>query len=70
MPPARFPHWFHRIRFRCSACHSALFEMKAGANKVLMDSILEGKFCGACHNGKVAWLASFETCHLCHEAVD
>lgn len=66
MPPAKFPHWLHRVRFKCSACHPALFEMKAGANKITMDEILGGKFCGSCHNGKVAWLVSFENCHLCH----
>ncbi|MFQ5693863.1 MAG: c(7)-type cytochrome triheme domain-containing protein, partial [Nitrospinota bacterium] len=68
IPPATFPHWVHRIRFKCSACHPALFEMKAGANKVSMDAILKGKFCGACHNGKVAWISSFETCTRCHVA--
>ncbi len=26
-----FPHWFHRIRFRCKVCHSDVgFTMKAG----------------------------------------
>lgn len=28
MPPVVFPHWFHRIRFRCKVCHSELgFDM-------------------------------------------
>ena len=42
MRPVVFPHWFHRIRFRC-------------------------KYCGACHNGDVAW--SIENCDLCHSGV-
>lgn len=63
---AIFPHWFHRIRFKCYACHPTPFEMKAGANKITMDALQEGKFCGVCHNGKVAWAASFETCNRCH----
>lgn len=63
---AVFPHWFHRIRYKCYACHPSVFEMKAGANKVTMDAIGEGKFCGVCHNGKIAWAASFETCNRCH----
>ena len=54
-PPAGSPHWFHRIRFKCYACHPAIFEMKAGANAITMDDIREGSFCGACHNGKTAW---------------
>jgi c(7)-type cytochrome triheme protein len=65
-PPAVFPHWFHRIRYKCYACHPAVFEMKAGANAITMDAIREGKFCGACHNGKVAWEAGFDTCNRCH----
>ena len=60
-----FPHWFHRIRFRCKVCHSELgFKMRAGANYVLMSDIINGKFCGMCHNGQVAW--SPERCDLCH----
>lgn len=63
--PVIFPHWFHRIRFRCKVCHFELgFKMRAGANEVTMDSISEGKFCGLCHNGEVAW--STENCDLCH----
>jgi c(7)-type cytochrome triheme protein len=66
IPAAIFPHWFHRIRYKCYACHPTPFEMKAGANKITMDALQEGKFCGVCHNGKVAWAASFETCNRCH----
>ena len=66
VPPAVFPHWFHRVRFKCYACHPAITAMKAGANKITMDAIGEGKFCGACHNGKTAWEISFNTCPRCH----
>ena len=66
IPATVFPHWFHRIRYKCYACHPALFEMKAGANKVSMDALQEGKFCAACHNGKIAWGVTFETCNRCH----
>jgi hypothetical protein len=38
--------------------------MRAGANKVTMDKISSGEFCGACHDGETAW--SVENCHLCH----
>lgn len=63
--PVIFPHWFHRIRFRCKVCHSELgFEMRAGANDVLMVDIINGKFCGMCHNNQIAWGA--ENCDLCH----
>lgn len=66
VPAAVFPHWFHRIRYKCYACHPALFEMKAGANKISMEAIQGGKFCGACHNGKIAWGMTFESCNRCH----
>jgi len=66
--PAVFPHWFHRIRFRCKVCHADLgFQFKAGGNKITMAKIIEGKFCGACHNGEVAW--SVENCAMCHSGV-
>ena len=65
--PVLFSHWFHRIRFRCVVCHGELgFEMRAGANLVTMDEITDGKFCGACHDGEIAW--SVENCDLCHTA--
>jgi c(7)-type cytochrome triheme protein len=65
MRPVIFPHWFHRIRFRCKVCHHELgFEMRAGANDVTMDDIIDGRYCGMCHNGDVAWSA--ENCDLCH----
>ena len=63
--PVIFPHWFHRIRFQCRVCHNELgFEMRVGANNVTMDEISQGKFCGACHDGQIAW--TVENCDLCH----
>lgn len=66
--PVVFPHWFHRIRYRCKVCHHELgFKMRAGANEVLMSDIIDGKFCGMCHNGQIAWGA--ERCDLCHSGL-
>jgi c(7)-type cytochrome triheme protein len=63
--PVIFSHWFHRIRFRCKVCHYEFgFEMRAGANDVSMSDIIDGKFCGMCHDGEMAW--SPERCDLCH----
>jgi len=63
--PVVFPHWFHRIRFRCKVCHHELgFKMRAGANDVRMTDLADGKFCGMCHNNEIAWGA--ERCDLCH----
>ncbi|MFQ5853244.1 MAG: c(7)-type cytochrome triheme domain-containing protein, partial [Candidatus Binatia bacterium] len=66
IPPATFPHWFHRIRFRCTACHPAIFAMQRGANPITMDAMKNGKFCATCHNGKIAWEIGFATCTRCH----
>lgn len=65
MRPVVFPHWFHRVRFRCKVCHADLgFEFKAGGNQINMLKIIDGQYCGACHNGEIAWSA--ENCNLCH----
>ena len=66
VPPAMFPHFVHRIQFRCYVCHNDIVAMRAGANPITMDAIQDGKFCGVCHNGKVAFQATFDTCPRCH----
>jgi c(7)-type cytochrome triheme protein len=68
MRPVIFPHWFHRIRFNCTVCHTELgFRMRVGADDVLMADIINGKFCGACHNNQIAW--GPENCPLCHSGL-
>ena len=63
--PVVFPHWFHRMRFRCKVCHSDLgFKFAAGGNDINMLKVIDGQFCGACHNGGIAW--AVENCELCH----
>ncbi|MBI4984565.1 MAG: hypothetical protein HZC24_04270 [Rhodocyclales bacterium] len=67
MRPVVFPHLFHRIRFRCKVCHADIgFKFQAGGNEINMVKIIDGQFCGACHNGEIAW--SVENCNLCHSA--
>ena len=67
MSPVIFPHWFHRIRFACKVCHADLgFKFKAGGNEINMAKIMDGQFCGACHNGEIAW--NVENCNICHSA--
>ena len=66
--PVIFPHWFHRMRFACKSCHSDIgFPFKAGGSNVNMLTIISGEYCGACHNGQIAW--SVENCDLCHSAL-
>lgn len=67
MRPVIYPHWFHRIRFTCNVCHNANgFIMKAGANNITMAEIVDGKFCGMCHNDEIKISWSLERCDMCH----
>ena len=65
-PPATFSHSVHRYQYKCYVCHDAIFKMKAGANRVSMDDIDKGKFCGTCHNETTAFGSNFESCQRCH----
>ena len=66
--PVVFPHWFHRVRFRCKVCHTDLgFKFQAGGNDINMVKIIDGQYCGACHNGALAW--SVENCDACHSGM-
>ena len=68
MRPVIFPHWFHRIRFKCNVCHTEIgFKMRAGANDIRMSDINNGKFCGACHDKRIAW--GPDKCDLCHSGL-
>jgi len=64
--PAIFPHGVHRVGFKCTACHDDLFPMKSGSVEITMEMIQEGKSCGACHNGTIAFASSIATCSYCH----
>ncbi len=64
MPPVIFPHWFHRIRFKCKVCHEDIFIMRQGSNDINMAKIIQGEYCGRCHNGKIAWAPLY--CDRCH----
>ena len=70
LSPVVFPHWTHRIQFKCKACHEGIFPMEKGASDITMSAIIDGQFCGNCHNGKIAWDPLY--CNRCHSlsAVD
>ena len=63
LAPAYFPHWVHRIQYKCYACHDDLFPMRRGTAPT-MAAMARGESCGACHNGKVAF--GVDTCQRCH----
>lgn len=63
--PVVFPHWVHRTKYACSACHVDLgFKMTANETGVRQPDIEAGKYCGACHNGTAAFGAG--ECSRCH----
>lgn len=54
--PAVFAHWSHRARYTCRVCHLDLeFSMRAGDTGITRSQYLRGKYCGACHNGSIAF---------------
>ena len=63
MPWVRFPHLAHTRWLDCSNCHPAIFLPQKGANKMGMDAIIAGEYCGRCHD-KVAF--ALWTCERCH----
>ena len=66
-PPVAFSHWVHRRYYTCRVCHFELnFAMKTNATDITEAKIRKGDYCGACHNGKIAWATAFENCSRCH----
>jgi c(7)-type cytochrome triheme protein len=63
LPDVVYPHYGHTLWLDCKNCHPGIFVMRAGANRVTMDDIVQGKFCGRCH-GTVAF--SLADCKRCH----
>jgi len=66
VPPSKFPHWIHRVQFRCDACHNRLFKMELGASEITMEAMSKGESCGVCHNGERAFAVDFNSCNRCH----
>lgn len=68
IPFATFPHLQHRVNFRCYACHEQIFPLnEEKAKPITMQDISGGKFCGVCHNGKVAFSGDdLGSCSRCH----
>jgi c(7)-type cytochrome triheme protein len=64
--PVSFSHWNHRRHFACRVCHTELgFTMKAGTTPITEAAIRKGEYCGACHNGAVAFKVE-GNCERCH----
>ncbi len=54
--PVVFKHWLHRSKYSCRLCHVDIgFAMTVGATNITDQDNQRGLFCGACHNGKIAF---------------
>ena len=62
-----FSHWSHRSKYTCRVCHLELgFEMKTNATEITEEKNKKGEYCGACHNGSIAFGHTKENCMKCH----
>jgi c(7)-type cytochrome triheme protein len=70
MPPAIFSHWSHRARYTCRVCHLELgFSMHSGDTGITRAQYTAGKYCGACHDGSLAFTVQAgdpSQCDRCH----
>lgn len=70
----QFSHKLHveEKGLTCDMCHARNFDMQALKAQehadFTMKSLLEGRYCGACHNGTMAF-ASNTRCAACHTGV-
>ena len=75
MAPVVFTHWLHRVNYTCRLCHVDLgFAMEAGQTDFREEDNQNGLYCGACHNGKIAFSSqqkgqdkvASKNCDRCH----
>ncbi|MBI4791932.1 MAG: cytochrome c3 family protein [Deltaproteobacteria bacterium] len=69
-----FTHKTHTMDagLECDSCHDEVFQMESGVaeqnDDFTMQSLYDGKYCGACHDGQTAF-ASNTRCTVCHIGV-
>lgn len=61
-----FSHTSHIKLFKCSDCHTAIYEPSKGKTRITMAEMEAGKSCGACHDGKSAFEVK-GNCATCHK---
>lgn len=65
--PVFFSHWSHRLKYACRVCHLELdFAFSANTTEITEEENRNGLYCGACHNGIVAFGHTKENCNKCH----
>ena len=68
-----FSHDKHRAKVdKCTTCHMKDFKMKrGGSGPITLAAKQEGKYCGACHDGKTkiggAVVFPIDECDRCHK---
>lgn len=68
MDPVVFSHRTHRVKYTCRVCHIELeYSMHRGDSGITREDHLEGRFCGACHDGKNVFSVKY-SCELCHKS--
>ena len=72
MNPVVFSHRNHRALYTCRVCHLELdFSMKKGESGITREDYLDGRYCGACHDGKTAFSVNVDAdCNRCHVPID
>jgi c(7)-type cytochrome triheme protein len=71
--PVVFSHDKHAAKVdKCTLCHMRDFKMKRGASgPITLAAKQEGKFCGACHDGKTQLggvvVFPIDECDRCHK---
>jgi c(7)-type cytochrome triheme protein len=60
----KFKHAPHVAAFKCTDCHTKLFQMAKGKAKIAYSDHATDKLCFSCHNGKIAFDTA--TCTKCH----
>jgi c(7)-type cytochrome triheme protein len=65
--PVGFSHWSHRVKYTCRVCHFELeFNMMLNTTEITEEQNRYGRYCGACHNNKIAFGHTKENCDKCH----
>ncbi len=65
--PVTFSHWSHRVKYTCRVCHFELeFNMMLNTTMITEELNQYGRYCGACHNDKLAFGHTKGHCEKCH----
>jgi len=65
--PVTFSHWSHRLNYTCRVCHYEIeFNMMLNTTMITEEANKYGRYCGECHDGKIAFGHTKENCDKCH----